>query len=91
MDRPSTRAALGVFLALAISSTALAQKTTGDITGTVTDATGAVLPGVSVNAVCTDHELDAIRRERRAGRLPDFRAAGVRLSRDGGRRRSRRR
>ena len=32
---------------------ALAQKTTGDMNGTVTDSTGAVLPGVTVTAVCT--------------------------------------
>src|SRR5262249_10459269 len=50
------RAASVLFTALALSaiaaSAALAQKTTGDITGTVMDATGAVLPGVTVNAVC---------------------------------------
>jgi len=49
--------ALGVFLTLAFTSTLIAQKTTGDITGTVTDATGAILPGVTVNAVCTDTNL----------------------------------
>src|SRR5437763_847715 len=31
---------------------ALAQKTTGDITGSVVDSTGAVLPGVTVTATC---------------------------------------
>src|SRR5439155_8921215 len=34
-----------------------AQKTTGDITGTITDTTGGVLPGVTVNAVCTATNL----------------------------------
>jgi hypothetical protein len=42
-----------IVFALVVSSSALAQKTTGDITGTVTDSTGAVLPGVAVTAVCT--------------------------------------
>ena len=31
---------------------ALAQKITGDITGTVTDATGGAMPGAPVTAVC---------------------------------------
>src|SRR5947207_7472682 len=47
---------LGLCSVLLIASTvsAWAQKTTGDISGTVMDTTGAVLPGVSVTAVCTD-------------------------------------
>src|SRR5262245_48874640 len=57
MERPRRIAALGVFLALAFTSTALAQKTTGDITGTVSDSTGAILPGVAISAVCTDTNL----------------------------------
>src|SRR2546427_3552252 len=57
MERPRAIAAVGVVLTLAFTSTLLAQKTTGDITGTVTDATGAILPGVTVNAVCTDTSL----------------------------------
>jgi hypothetical protein len=36
---------------------ALAQKTTGDITGTVTDSTGALLPGAALTAVCTETNL----------------------------------
>src|SRR5262249_37080800 len=31
-----------------------AQRTTGDITGSVSDSTGAVLPGVTVTAKCAD-------------------------------------
>ena len=48
-----SHALLTLLLALAFTTPALAQKTTGDITGSVTDTTGGVLPGVTVNAVCT--------------------------------------
>jgi hypothetical protein len=44
---------LAVLLAVPLA----AQKTTGDITGTVADSTGAVLPGATVTAVCTDTNL----------------------------------
>ena len=37
---------LGIFAALA--GTALAQRTTGTLVGTVTDETGSLLPGVTV-------------------------------------------
>ena len=37
-----------------LSALAHAQRTTGDITGTVTDSTGGVLPGVTVTAVCAE-------------------------------------
>jgi hypothetical protein len=39
-------------LAVTLAAPALAQKTTGDITGTIVDSTGAVLPGVTVTATC---------------------------------------
>jgi carboxypeptidase family protein/TonB-dependent receptor-like protein len=39
---------------LTMATPALAQRTTGTIGGTVMDSTGAVLPGVSVTAVCAD-------------------------------------
>ncbi len=42
---------LGIVLALA--APARAQKITGEITGTVTDSTGAALPGAAVTAVCS--------------------------------------
>src|SRR5438034_9174344 len=38
--------------AVMLVAPALAQKTTGDITGSVVDSTGAVLPGVTVTATC---------------------------------------
>ncbi|OLC75581.1 MAG: hypothetical protein AUH72_20175 [Acidobacteria bacterium 13_1_40CM_4_65_8] len=44
--------ALTFFLTFASAASILAQKTTGDITGSVTDTTGGVLPGVTVTALC---------------------------------------
>jgi outer membrane receptor protein involved in Fe transport len=43
------KVALGLFAALAFSTAVFAQRTTGGITGTVKDGTGAVLPGVNVD------------------------------------------
>ena len=40
-------------LSLGLTATSYAQRTTGDISGTVTDGTGGVLPGVTITAVCT--------------------------------------
>src|SRR5512143_3630410 len=53
---------------------AFAQKITGDITGTVTDTTGAVLPGVVVNAVCpeTNFTRTATTDERGGYSLPEL-------------------
>jgi len=55
-----TRASLGslvVIVATLVAAPALAQKTTGDITGAVADATGAMIPGAAVTAVCPDTGL----------------------------------
>jgi hypothetical protein len=41
-------------LSVGFALPAFAQKTTGDITGTVADSTGGLLPGVTVTARCTD-------------------------------------
>ena len=48
---------LGVSLSLTLASAGFAQRTTGDISGTVMDTTGAILPGVTVTAVCTETNL----------------------------------
>lgn len=47
--RTTLHAASLALLALALAAPAHAQRTTGTITGTVKDSTGAVLPGVSVS------------------------------------------
>ena len=45
---------LAAVTVLGLSALAHAQRTTGDICGTVTDSTGGVLPGVTVTAVCSE-------------------------------------
>jgi outer membrane receptor protein involved in Fe transport len=47
--RRSLHATILAVLALALATPALAQRTTGGISGTVKDASGAVLPGVTVS------------------------------------------
>src|SRR5262249_55057108 len=49
--------ALGFLATVVASSPAAAQKTTGDITGTIADASGAILPGANISAVCTETNL----------------------------------
>ena len=53
----SLRFVATISLMFALATPALAQKTTGDITGSVTDATGGVMPGVAINAICSDTGL----------------------------------
>src|SRR5262245_12300657 len=57
MERLRVIAALTVSLTLASAAVGFAQKTTGDITGSVTDATGGVLPGVTITARCEETGL----------------------------------
>src|SRR5215813_8870473 len=52
-QRQARRLVLALSLLLVVTP-AFAQKTTGDITGSVLDSTGAVLPGVTVTARCGD-------------------------------------
>jgi outer membrane receptor protein involved in Fe transport len=47
--RNGWKVVLGVLAVLSLATAVFAQRTTGGITGTVTDDTGAVLPGVTVD------------------------------------------
>ncbi|HEY7818575.1 MAG TPA: carboxypeptidase-like regulatory domain-containing protein, partial [Vicinamibacteria bacterium] len=47
--RHGWKVVLGVLTVLSLATSVFAQRTTGGITGTVTDDTGAVLPGVTVD------------------------------------------
>src|SRR5262245_28175367 len=60
--------------ALALAAPAFAQRTSGDITGTVTDGTGGVLPGVNVTAVCSETSLtrSAVTDDQGGFRLPEL-------------------
>jgi hypothetical protein len=46
------RLLVAFFVVVVLARTASAQKTTGDITGSVADTTGAVVPGATVTALC---------------------------------------
>ncbi len=72
--RLESTVALAILLVCGAGVTARAQKITGDITGTVTDTTGAVLPGVVVNAVCpsTNFTRTATTDERGGFSLPEL-------------------
>jgi carboxypeptidase family protein/TonB-dependent receptor-like protein len=45
---------LAIVVVFGLATVSYAQRTTGDISGTVTDTTGGVLPGVTVTAVCAE-------------------------------------
>ena len=61
---------LAILAVFSLSTVSYAQRTTGDITGTVTDTTGGVLPGVTVSAVCAETRFHADRGDRRHRRVP---------------------
>ena len=52
--RPGTVLVLLLVAMLATTHAAFAQRTSGGISGTITDSTGGVLPGVNVTATCTE-------------------------------------
>src|SRR5690349_8831417 len=58
MQRFGARSVLAVFVfSFLLVGRVSAQKTTGDITGSVLDATNAVMPGATVTARCPDTGL----------------------------------
>ena len=57
MDRVRCQAVLALSVSLTISASAFAQRTTGEISGTVMDSTNAVLPGATVTAICADTNM----------------------------------
>jgi hypothetical protein len=52
--RPGTVFVMLLVAVLATTHAAFAQRTSGGISGTITDSTGGVLPGVNVTATCTE-------------------------------------
>ena len=70
------RAVYALACVLALSLPALAQEQTGSIVGNVKDTSGAVLPGVSVEAksLSTGSVVSTV-RNRRIGHLPVHRPA----------------
>ena len=64
----SFRAALALAL-LGLATSGMAQTATGQITGTVKDATGAVVPGASVTVL---GELTGLKREATTGQTGNF-------------------
>jgi hypothetical protein len=75
---------LGLAALVGFSTSALAQKTTGDISGSVLDGTSAVLPGVTVTAVCTATNLTrtAVTDSQGTYSLPELPVCVYRVSTD---------
>src|SRR5712671_2062284 len=67
-----------------LSTVSYAQRTSGDITGTVTDTTGGVLPGVTVTAVCTETRFTrtAVTDGTGGYRLPELPICAYRVTTD---------
>ena len=68
--------------ALVAPPAAMAQQTTGNITGRIIDAQGAAVPGVTVTAKNTQTGFTPLRRHRRRRHLPPERASGRHLRSD---------
>src|SRR5262249_33750417 len=59
-----------ILFTLGFTPVALAQKITGDITGTVNDATGGTLPGATISAHCEGTGLTRTTATDAAGGYP---------------------
>src|SRR5918912_627021 len=81
MKYASTRILLAVFLGFLTSSMVLGQGSTAQISGTVTDASGAVLPGVEITATQTETAVSrtAVSNETGAYVLPNLPVGPYRL------------
>ena len=67
--RFSIRCLAVLAIALMIPALVAAQTESGKVTGTVTDQSGAVLPGVTVNLKSVERADDALDRHQRPGRV----------------------
>ena len=70
---------LALLLLLAVAVPVVAQRTTASIRGTVTDATGGVVPGANVTVKGTDTGFKPVHRHQRRRRVLVSRAAGRHL------------
>jgi hypothetical protein len=75
---------LAILAVFSLSTVSYAQRTTGDITGTVTDTTGGVLPGVTVSAVCAETRFTrtAVTDGTGGFRLPELPICSYRVTTD---------
>ena len=71
----------------AFSHPVFAQQNTGDISGTVTDSTGAVVPNVTVTAVNagTNASRSGVTSDSGAFRIPELAIGSYRVTAIGGR------
>src|SRR5579864_5655584 len=82
MIRTATKRIVCVMLTLALGCAALlAQETTGTITGTVKDSSGAVVPGAAVKAtnLATNLEVNAITDNNGSYFMPNLPAGTYRV------------
>ncbi len=71
-----------LFVSLSFNNLVFAQQTTGDIAGTVTDSTGAVLPDVTITAVSvgTNASRSTVTNDTGAFRIPELAIGAYRVT-----------